>query len=38
MILKNEDAKQEVQYVRDDLRKIMGVYNPEKDMAIDALG
>lgn len=38
MIQKNEETKQDVVFVRDDLRKIMGVYNPEKEHAINAMG
>lgn len=25
-------------YTRDDLRKIMGIYNPEKEQALNAMG
>jgi hypothetical protein len=28
---KNDEVKAEILYTRDDLRKITGIYNPEKD-------
>jgi len=31
MVLKNDDVKAEVLYVRDEVRKMQGLYNPEKD-------
>lgn len=32
--LKNDDVKAEVLYVRDEVRKMQGLYNPEKDQAL----
>jgi hypothetical protein len=34
MQLKTDDAKAEVLYVRDEVRKMQGLYNPEKDQAL----
>jgi hypothetical protein len=29
--MKSDDTKAEVLYVRDDVRRMQGLYNPEKD-------
>ena len=31
MQLKNDDTKAEVLYIKDDVRRMQGLYNPEKD-------
>lgn len=36
--MKNDDVKAEVLYVRDDVRKMQGLYNPEKDQALKDFG
>lgn len=38
MHLKNDDVKAEVLYTRDDVRKMQGLYNPEKDQALKDFG
>ena len=38
MIQKNEESRNEINYLRDDLRRISGLYNPEKDEAIREFG
>ena len=36
--LKTDDTKAEVLYVRDEVRKMQGLYNPEKDQALKDFG
>jgi len=31
LIEKDNDTRNEILYVKDDLRRLMGVYNPDKD-------
>ena len=38
MALKTDDTKAEVLYVRDEVRKMQGLYNPEKDQALKDFG
>ncbi len=38
MSLKTDDTKAEVLYVRDEVRKMQGLYNPEKDQALKDFG
>ena len=38
MQLKTDDSKAEVLYVRDEVRKMQGLYNPEKDQALKDFG
>ena len=38
MGVKNDEVKADIMYTKDDLRRIMGIYNPEKDQAINAMG
>lgn len=38
MALKTDDVKAEVLYVRDDVRRMQGLYNPEKDRALKDFG
>jgi hypothetical protein len=38
MALKTDDVKAEVLYVRDETRKMQGLYNPEKDQALKDFG
>lgn len=35
---KHDENRNEINYVRDDLRRISGLYNPEKDEAIREYG
>ena len=37
-MLKTDDTKAEVLYVRDEVRKMQGLYNPEKDQALKDFG
>ena len=34
----NDQLKQEVMFARDDLAKWTGVHNPDKEMALNAMG
>lgn len=36
--LKSDDVKAEVLYVKDDVRRMQGLYNPEKDQALKDFG
>jgi hypothetical protein len=38
MQLKNDDVKAEVLYIKDDVRRMQGLYNPEKDQALKDFG
>ena len=38
VMLKTDDTKAEVLYVRDEVRKMQGLYNPEKDQALKDFG
>ena len=36
--LKGDDTKAEVLYIKDDVRRMQGLYNPEKDKALKDFG
>lgn len=36
--LKSDDVKAEVLYIKDDVRRMQGLYNPEKDQALKDFG
>ena len=36
--LKSDDVKAEVLYIKDDVRRMQGLYNPEKDKALKDFG
>ena len=36
--MKSDDVKAEVLYVKDDVRRMQGLYNPEKDKALKDFG
>ena len=38
LIGKDDELKTEIMFVRDDVRRIMGIHNPEKDEALKELG
>lgn len=38
VVARNDDTRNEILYVRDDVRRMQGLYNPEKDETIKEFG